>query len=343
VFSIKIYQTEKQEEWANRPTKREVLKELHRREALTNNKKLLSEYEALEKGSQGEERLVEYLTRYGNSDWVALRNVWFDNYTEFECDLLLFTQSAIYAFEVKNYTGHLELKNNQCFFNGKLSGHNPVSQAQKMTAGLSQVLSQAARVQGVLSFVGMDNSIQLHDPISGLDVMELNRLRDYIWGMRQEERNHAGPALNVAAALETMSTFEIGRPSKEKEIPEDIKAEHNVRKGVCCSHCASFHLRKEKAYLKCTCGVAEPWEEAIIRTICEYGVIYQEKNLKVRALTEFFDGDASRRTLTRYLNKHFKRIGRNTSTQYVNKRLPFNKVRHEFILPLPSYLRLNQR
>ena len=37
-------------------------------------------------------------------------------------------------------------------------------------------------------------------------------------------------------------------------------------------------------------GMYEPREEAIVRTICEYGVINNEQNLTTSELTKFFGG-----------------------------------------------------
>jgi len=339
---MKIIQTEKQLEFNHWPTKLEILREINKRGGLIKHDKLRREYHNFEKGFEGEKRLVQFLNDYGNPNWKALRNVWFENYTEFESDLILFTHPKVYTFEVKNYSGTWQLKNGQCFRNGTNMGHNPFSQAQKATTDLKGLLDDkmSQKLHGVLSFVGMHNKVQIYDAIDGIEVRMLNDLQDYIFDILEEEKKHLGYGINVDTILETLAPFEIGKPSKEREIPEDAKK--NLRTGICCSHCGKYNLKWKEGYLVCSCGMHEPREEAIVRTICEYGVIHTDKELTTRELTNFFGKDIKRSTVYRYLKKHFERVGAKRGTYYVNKRLPFEKVRHEFNLTKPSYMRIDR-
>ena len=310
-------------EFDNEPTKLEVLREINKRnglDQLQDNNKLKKEYNNLEKGFEGEERLVHFLNNYGNPDWVALQNVWFDYYTEFESDLVLFTNPQIYTFEVKNYSGEWELKNGECYRNGHKFGHNPFSQAQKATTDLRGLLTEGRNpqnLQGVLAFTGIHNNVRVHDPLAGIDVRMLNELQRYIWGIVDNERNYFGKPIDIDSVLQTLSPFEIGKPSKEKEIPK--KAKENVQKGIRCDRCGSFEARLTRKDLVCSlCKKKEPREEAIVRTICEYGMIHHEKDLKTSELTEFFNGEIARRTVLRYLKKHFKQISAHKNTRYKN-------------------------
>lgn len=82
----------------------------------------------------------------------------------------------------------------------------------------------------------------------------------------------------------------------------------------------------------------EPRENAIIRTICEYGVIHHNKDLTVSELVKFFDGDISKQTLRKYLNTYFTRIGTGKGTKHLNPCSPFKKVQKYFDLKRPCYL-----
>lgn len=108
---MEVIQTEKQKALNHIPTKLEVLREINKQEGIKQNKKLKEEYKRLEKGFKGEQELVKYLEEFGADYWKILRNVWLDYFGEFEIDLLLITGAGLYIFEVKNYTGKLELKN----------------------------------------------------------------------------------------------------------------------------------------------------------------------------------------------------------------------------------------
>lgn len=338
---MKQMKTKRQQELEPRPTKLEVLREIDKREGLHHHKKYKNELYLLEKGDRGEERLLHYLEANGAPHWTVFRNVWLDYYGEFECDVLLVTHLGVHAFEVKNYSGKLELLNNQCLRNGQVISHNPFSQTQKSTTNLQEILNQqpqSPHVQGVLSFVGINNHVELHDTVSGIDVNMLNELQSYLRKLTRIERSHFNVPINLEAILTTLEPFEIGRPSKERVIPSEIKK--NVRQGICCSGCNSFEAKLTKKYLVCPCGLYEPREEAIVRTICEYGVIYHQRNLTTTTLTDFFDGEISKSTVFRHLNKHFERIGFYNNTQYTNLGDPFRKIKSTFELKGVKYKRI---
>lgn len=338
---MKFIKTNAQMELSQAPTKLEVLREINKRKGLEQDKKLKDEYERLEKGFEGEQDLVKYLKKYGDRNWTILRNVWLDYFGEFEIDVLLITSSGLYTFEVKNYTGKLELINSRCLMNGHSIGHNPFSQAQKIPVQLKEIFKQQSNkseIQGVLTFIGENNSLHIQDSIAGINVLCRNELRHYIWQIAQEERNYLGYPVDVDTILSVLSSYEIGKPSKEKEIPQKIK--EDVQKGVCCCHCGNFDVEIHKSYVICSCGMCEPKKRAILRTICEYGILNQEKNLTTAELTLFFDGFITRKTVNRYLNKFFDQIGTNKNTAFLNKKRGIKEI-DEFDLKEKMFFKLN--
>lgn len=335
---LKFIQTEKQKLHNPQPTKLETLREINKRGGLEHHKPYKDRLYRLEKGHEGEERLVNYLKKYGAPHWTALRNIWLEHYGEFECDLLLLTRLGPLAFEIKNYSGKLELKNNQCLLNGKAISHNPFSQAQKVRTNLSEIL-QMPTLQGVLTFTGKHNPIQMHDPISGIDVRMLNELKHYIWQIAQQERQLRAYPIDTSPLLHKLAPYEIGKPSKEIDLPGEIKT--RVRGGIHCCHCDHFNLKMNKSYIICACGMHEPREEAIVRTICEYSVIYPERELTTQALTDFFSGEVSKSTVFRHLTKHFKQTGVYRSAKFINPKQVFEHNKHDFDLTQPKYMRID--
>ena len=334
-------QTEVQRVFGQKLTRLEVLRELDKRGGLSCDKKLQEEYLRLKKGVEGEQILVNYLRKYGQPHWKFLRNVWFDFYGEFEIDLLLITGGGLYNFEVKNYSGNLELVNSQCRINGHSVGQNPFSQAQKASVQLKEMLKQQAHspnIQEVLLFIGENNQVDVQDQVSGLRVLCRNELMHFIWQIARQERNYLGYPVEVDTVLAALSPYEIGKPSKEKEVPQ--KAKEHLRKGVCCCHCGSFDVKTKNRYVICSCGMHEPKTEAILRTICEYGIIYHEKNLTTTGLTDFFDGFITRKTILRYLNKYFERVGSYKGAEYLNKKKSLADVCQNFDLKESKYLKI---
>ena len=332
---MKFIQTKKQQLLAPKPTKLEMLREINNRNGLEQHKPYKDLLYRLEKGQQGEERLINYLKKFGSPQWTALRNIWFEYYGEFECDLLLLTNTGPVAFEVKNYSGPLELQNNQCLQNGQPIGSNPFTQAQKVMLNLKKIC-QTENVQGVLAFVGEHNHITTHEPIAGIEVRMQNQLRHYIRKLAYQDRKQS---FDTASFLQTLDPFEIGAPTKEKDLPGEIKT--LARRGIHCCRCNNFDLDTNKNYIICPCGMHEPREEAIVRTMCEYGLIYPDRELTTKALAEFVDGEVSESTVFRHLTKHFKRIGKHKNSEYRNPRAALENNKQAFKLTEPKYIRLN--
>ncbi|HLR92382.1 MAG TPA: nuclease-related domain-containing protein [Atopostipes sp.] len=339
---MKILHTEVQKSVIQKPTKFEVLREVNKRDGLHGFPKLAGEYERLNKGYEGEAMFIHFLKAYGANHWVILRNIWFEYFGEFEIDVLLITRAGIYGFEVKNYTGVLELQNNQCKRNGEVIGHDPFSQAQRIAAnssGIFKRLSNQWKIQTVLTFIGENNKLKVHDSVDGIEVISRNELYFFTQQIMKEESNHMSHPLEIQSVLSALSGYEISGPSKEKKISNEVK--ENIYRGIICCNCGNQHLNTRKSYMICSCGMHEPREEAILRTICEYGVIYSDRDLKTTDLFHFFGGEISRKTISRYLNKFFKRKGTGAGTKYENLSVPIENVHDYFKLSQPKYLRLS--
>ena len=319
------------------PTKLEILRELEKRTALPED--LENERIRLEAGDQGEQKVLSYLQQFGNEHWRILPNLWLDYFGKFECDLLLLTTARVYPFEIKNYAGQFEFRKNQCLINGKKVGHNAIAQAQKVSVNIKSILndtSLSVNVQGAAIFIGSHNEVIIHDPVEEIDIVQANQLRNYIWKIVQEERNYRGKPIDAQKILKILKAYEIENPFDQDNIPKELKM--HTQKGILCSRCGNFNLDTNRSYVSCSCGMHEPRENAIVRTICEYGVIHHNKDLTVTELVEFFNGEISSQTLRKYLNTHFTRIGIGKGTKYLNPCSPFKKLQKHFDLKRPRYL-----
>lgn len=59
-------------------------------------------------------------------------------------------------------------------------------------------------------------------------------------------------------------------------------------------------------------------ERAVLRTICEYGVIRYKEDLRVSECELFFAGQISKRYISRVLSKYFVRTKKGKYTAYEN-------------------------
>lgn len=333
--------TKTQELYKDIPTRLDLLRELNKRGALIDHEDLRKQLEWLERGFEGEQILLEYLEKHGENHWVILKNVWVKYYDLFECDLILITHYGIYIFEVKNYSGTFELKNNVGTINGNESSKHPITQGQNLVINLNKILQKSSNqlyVSGVVTFVGADNIVNIYDELTNIDVVRRNELRNYIWKIGNEERYSNGYPIDMEQILKAIDQYEVPPPHPpEKDIPAEVF--QNVRGGICCCYCGNFDLKTTTRYIYCECGMIEPREEAIVRTICEYEVINYKQNLKTAELTHFFNGDISRSTVLRYLNTYFLKIGVLKNTEFINRILPFVQIYNVFGFKNYKYMR----
>lgn len=308
------------------PSPLEFLTEMNDRDVLDTSQK--QELYRLERGVAGEQMVRAYLEEFGQDNWVVLTNLWLYEYGLFEIDCLLLTDTDIYLFEIKNYNGDFKYINSQCYFSEDVISHNPISQTQRCKVNLQNILAAAGirlNVNAVLIFTGEHADIDIQDYIEDLDVLTINQFRKLIYAIADTEReklNSGQRKLNHRRILQIIQRGKRKSPYQPK--PLTVLEQAKLRKGIKCAKCGQFDLDTARAYLICSCGLHEPREMAIVRTICEYGLINFDKDLIPSEVCAFFGGDLSLRSCYRYLNKYFKRINNDNSSRFYNHRKPFN-------------------
>lgn len=325
---VEVLQSEMQKRMADQPSRLEVLREYEKRGAL--NRKYKDELWNLEAGELGEKLVLKYLNDYGEAHWKVLRNVWLEYHTTFECDMVLLTGVGPFAIEIKHYTGDYELKNSQWSCNGVKRAHNPVGQTQRVMINLHNITSEQnlpATIKGALIFTGPHFTLDVQDPLEDLDILTANQLRNFIYEIAREERK-SWKKFNQEAFLSVINKYETTNPFPAENLYEELGS--NLRKGIMCCHCGSFEVNLGKNNVSCDCGMSEPVEMTIIRTICEYGVIHFYKDLQTKDLLNFFDGAYSKTTLVKYLNTHFEKYGSGRNTRYRKISRPFLKIIDRF-------------
>lgn len=169
------------------------------------------------------------------------------------------------------------MQENQCLVNGKKIGHNPITQTQKVVTSLGHILQNihpANRIHGNLVFTGQHNEVRIHDAPSHLKILTANQLRQAIWQIAKTERKDYGVSIDKAKIIQQLESFETSNPFQLVEISDTLK--NQMHRGICCSHCGNFAINTRKSYIVCPCGMHEAREVAIIRTICEYGVLHAD-------------------------------------------------------------------
>lgn len=281
----------------------------------------------LETGESGEQELLTFLRDYGQKHWIVIRNLWMNHRGEFESDIVLITYHACYVFEVKNYIGHFEYENSLSRINGTNLPNNAISQAERAYIHLTNIcheISPSITTHGALIFIGEHNTVDILTKVSGVKVLSRNELRRYIETIANEEAIYPYAPIDSSKIIAHFEKYEITNPYKIQTVREETLAK--VRKGIYCSKCFSYAIETSKLYITCACSHRERREEAVLRTICEYGVLnFEKESVGIRELLEFMDNQMNESYLRRILKKHFKMNRKNSHTTYQITHLPYEK------------------
>lgn len=288
-------------------------------------------HKSLRAGDEGQKKVVSYLKKYGRSHWTVLQNVWMDDFGTFENDLILITRHAIYVFEIKNYTGTFTYDEGKCFYNNFESSVNPIEQVRVCKVNLQNILSRESQnipVKSAVIFTGDDNDVLIKSNVGEIDVVRRTQILKYIRQIVDEENSNRSSRLDESEIIQSLTPYEIPNPYTPAPLTDE-EMKHIVG-GIYCVNCLSFEVKMNKMWVTCLCGFKEPREEAVIRTICEYGVLTFSRNLKRKELQKFLGKDCSIGLLKSVLYRHFEANDNFSHTTYKNKNQIYSKVSDHF-------------
>lgn len=286
----------------------DVLRELNKRKAL--DEALSRELQRLEAKDRGLEMVLMHLNKYSKEHWVYMTNVSLDHYNIFNSDLILMTSTHLYTLEINHYEGLFELKNGNSLLNKERLEQHPILMAQSVT---SQIKSMALmesinlKVKGAAIFSNPKNNIRIQEEMDDIEIVSAQQLDHFIKRIVQEEKQHKNITKINPRHTSWLARIDRHYPFWTLEIPGEIK--EKAQRGIACSQCENFDIEIGKHYVSCPCGKLESLEESIVRTICDYGVLNNEKDLYPPELHLFFDNQIPIDLIDKYLEKHFTPVG----------------------------------
>lgn len=312
------------------PTKLDQLEIITRRSFYL-DKEERGELSRLRKGEEGEQEVLNYLKQYGRSHWIVIQNMWLDYHGPFESDLTLLTRNGTYLFEIKNYNGFFQYDHGISMLNHREISGNAIYQTRRALKNIRELYQRKyskSNVQATLVFMGLDNPIEISPNIEDIHILQRNQLKYFIQRICAEEDDRTYQSIDSSKIVSHFDSFSTENPYQATPIsPERME---NLRKGILCAQCANSNVSISKLFVKCSCGHLESRDEAMVRTICEYGVLHYKNHLTKKTLFDFFNGQTSRTYLTTILRKYFKIIKRGRYTYYLNLKLPYSKIKHLF-------------
>ena len=299
----KIY-NERHMEIEEYATTLDVLRELDKRTEL--NEEFIKELEHLEAKEKGINKVLKLINYYAKAHWLYMTDLALDYYGTVTCDLLLVTSAGIYLFEINDYEGTFTVKNNQCSIDDRKLNYNPIEDAHKMTSQLSNIAPtyfSTLNIQGAAIFPGLNNEVIVSDDVKEVQIVISDQLDNYFKKIVKKDKEHQNCPKITPEHLNWFEQIDYHFPINQTQV--SAEADKQLRKGILCCHCGNFNVNIDVPYISCGCGMHEPLEKAIVRTICEYGVLNNDKLLEVSSLLDFFDYQISEDTLYKYLDKHF--------------------------------------
>lgn len=301
-------------------------------------------YKNLFDGKVGEQRVIDYIKKYGHSDWVVFQNVWLNHFGALECDLILITKYTIYIIEIKNYTGKFTYENGRCYYNNNETTINPIEQVRKNKVSLENILKKLyphLKVQAVVIFTGDDNDVEIHSKTEDIQIINRIQIRNFILQIKTLETKSTGLVLNPTKIVNVLNEYEIINPFMQEPLtPDEMKC---IRGGIYCANCHNFNLKSSRFYYECKCGLSESREEAIIRTVCDFGVLTYDYDIKWKDIINFVDNQASVTYIKKVINKHFT-VTQNSSQSIIkNDNLNFNSYQTNRNIERPKIYHLDNQ
>lgn len=281
----------------------------------------LSELQKLQRGFKGEQDMDQLIKSILANDADCLDDITL-NYqnSDVQIDKILVVGAPLNLIDMKFYRGHYTFKNNKWYLGEKILTNNNFEQLRRAARIIQNILNDHhinLKVRGILAFMNPNSSLTIKDTIDEI-VLNFNDIPAWLVQLRQCISQK--PLKDWKAAIKN---YEIS-PYKTKQLFPQKKIK-TLKTGICCNHCHQFEINENKHTVSCSCGNVEAKEIAFSRTICEYGIIFHEHNLKRSQLRKFFGQDLNQRYLDYILEKHFQQLGEHHKRSgYINKGILFD-------------------
>lgn len=299
---------------------------LSKRSKLTTDQKRQLERDEL--GHGGEIKFDHIIEKHGSSTWCHFKNIWIDYFGYAQFDSLIITESGVFLVDVKNYSNHYAYQNLMWTYQDKPLSKNINQQLADNIVkcqSLGKVIPAMKNTQGAIIFINERAVPNIIDP---MPVNYLLRYQLYDW-LDSLKQPVPGNNIPVHKTAEQIKQFIIPNPYDRNAICSD-KDFKKLKKGIYCSKCGSFQMEISEYTTNCACGCRERKERAVLRSICEYGVLQNNKELLVNEIFEFLDEKIPKQFIYRKLQQFFVPItGKSRITCYKNPKMLYEFVFEE--------------
>lgn len=158
------------------------------------DKALANRFYTLSRGFQGERTVYEWFKKYSKQNLFIVKDYWFYHGKNMQIDLLAIINNHWIVVEVKNYYGHFEYRNNECYLNGKLMSDNYFHQLDHRTQRLRHIaneLNPSIEVESVMVFIDEHCDVNIQSTPS-TKVIQRHQLKLYIESLAKSTAQRDG-------------------------------------------------------------------------------------------------------------------------------------------------------
>lgn len=293
------------------------------------------ELKRLRRGFEGEIELDRFVDRYGGSGWGVYRDIWLDCGGVTQIDTMIVTAGGIYVCDAKNYSGGYVYAEGKWYAGGRLLNRDIFVQLKRSMEKVNDMcvrIGPDIRAEGAVVFVNEHFELEMESPALER-VVTRNRIRKYLMEI---DGAAAHGRFHVERLCRAVEKYMIENPYKPPVC--DAGMYSMMAKGVNCAGCGSYGLEVRRLFIRCVnCGFCEGKEKGVLRTICEYGVLMHDRELKLQDVYDFMAGEVEKRYVRTILSKYFKLIITGRHAKYKNPKNIFEYVYGNHVFRYKDY------
>jgi len=288
-----------------------IIRSLNTRMELTDKEKF--HYSNLEKGYAGEVKFDQLAECLQEERFIINDLLLEINNSFFQIDTLMISQSGIHLLDIKNFHGDFYLNSDKLYNAGTNREYkNPMDQLKRSTTLLRQLLQNLKENYLVSSAVIFINpEFTLYQAPMDQPFILPTQLNRYL-----NDLNKTPTKLNEGhkkLAQKLLSLHQTKNP--HTKIPHYHYDQ--LQKGIYCKTCKSFLISTKNYGFECKqCGEFEKNEQAILRSVREFQLLFPDRKLTTQIILEWCNADLHKRTFSRVLKKYYTLSGNTSDTHY---------------------------
>src|SRR5690625_882732 len=251
------------------------------------NSKYKQRYLNLKKGYEGELIFDSYTVKL-QCECLILNDLLLEaNSTAFQIDSLIITQKKMYFYDVKNFEGDYYYKSDKLYKKPELEFINPLHQLSRGESLLRQLLlSRGFNLPIDSSLVFINQRFTLYQAPLDKPIILPTQVKDSLNHLNIQPSKLTNKHRELADQLISLHKTD----SPHKQIP--TYAFDQLRKGICCKKCQ----------------YEEPLDEAILRSIKEFTILFPDKKITSNTIQQWCQIVPTRR-IRNTLLRNFTKAG----------------------------------